>query len=252
MAETEIRPSNQFQIMETSSLRNKESKPLYFFSKRVMDVFITIILLILLAPLFLIIAILVRLDSPGPAIYTQTRIGCKLKWKGFRYTKNIVPFIFYKFRTMYYKSDESLHKEFTKAYLRNDMAGMQKLQGGKIEIGNEYKLNNDPRITKIGRFLRKTSMDELPQLWNVLKGDMSLVGPRPDLPYVVELYEPWHMQRLSTLQGLTGLWQVSARNSSSFDNFIRTDLEYIQKQSLWFDLIILIKTPLAIFDRKGK
>lgn len=129
---------------------------------------------------------------------------------------------------------------------------MARLQKGTVEQGNEFKLNGDPRITRVGRILRKTSMDELPQFWNVLTGDMSLVGPRPAIPYEVEMYEPWHMTRLSTRPGLTGLWQVTARNSASFDDLVRIDLEYIEKQSFWLDLKILFMTPLAIFDRRGK
>jgi len=224
----------------------------YYIAKRLLDILISLTLLILLSPLLLLIAIAIRLDSPGSPIFSQTRVGCKLRWKGFSYTKEIVPFMFYKFRSMYYKSDETIHKEFTKAYLKNDLSGMAQLQQGPVEEGNEFKLNHDNRITKVGKILRNTSLDELPQLWNVLKGDMSMVGPRPDLPYVVELYEPWHMQRLSTIQGLTGLWQVTARNSCSFDVLIQTDLDYINNQSIWLDIKIILKTPFAVFDQKGK
>ena len=245
---------------KTSSVSNKvmvsrtdtENRAGYYVAKRIMDVMVSSILLILLSPLLLLIALIIRLDSPGPAIFCQTRVGCKLRWKGLRYTKEIISFDFYKFRSMYRDADESLHKKFTKAYIENDLAEMAKLQTGPVEEGTEYKLNHDDRITRVGRVLRKTSLDELPQLWNILKGDMSLVGPRPDLPYVVELYEPWHMQRLSTLQGLTGLWQVTARNTSSFEKFILTDLAYIENQSIWLDIKILFYTPLAILDRKGK
>ncbi len=229
-----------------------ENRAGYYIAKRIMDLIISSTILVLLSPLLLLIAIMIRLDSPGPAIFSQTRVGCKLRWKGLKYTKEVVPFVFYKFRSMYHKADESIHEEFTKAYLRNDVAEMTRLQHGPVEEGNEYKLNNDRRVTRMGRFLRKTSLDELPQLLNVLKGDMSMVGPRPDLPYVVVLYEPQHMQRLSTMQGLTGLWQISDRNACTFENLIQLDMNYIENQSLWLDIKILLRTPLVILNLKGK
>jgi lipopolysaccharide/colanic/teichoic acid biosynthesis glycosyltransferase len=169
-----------------------------------------------------------------------------------KYKKEIVPFTFYKFRSMYKDANESKHVEFTKAYLKNDLEEMTRLQDGPVDKGNEYKLNNDSRVTRVGKFIRESSLDELPQLINVLKGDMSMVGPRPDLPYVVELYESRHMRRLSTMQGLTGLWQTTGRNASSFENLIEADLKYIENQSLWLDIKILLRTPLAILNLKGK
>jgi len=229
-----------------------ENRAFYYITKRILDVVISSTLLFLLSPMLFVIALAIKLDSPGSAIFSQIRVGCKLKWKGFRYTKEIVPFTFYKFRSMYEDADESKHIEFTKAYLKNDLEEMNQLQDGPVEDGNQYKLNNDNRVTRMGRFLRETSLDELPQLFNVLKGDMSMVGPRPDLPYVVELYEPRHMQRLSTMQGLTGLWQVTGRNACSFENLIQADLDYINNQSLWLDIKIMLKTPLAILNLKGK
>lgn len=236
----------------TISNTDIENRAFYYITKRILDLIISAILLILLSPLLFLISIAIRLDSPGPAIFSQTRVGCKLKWKGIRYTKEIVPFTFYKFRSMYADADESKHIEFTKAYLKNDLEKMNQLQDGPVEEGNEYKLNNDNRVTRVGKFLRGTSLDELPQLINVFKGDMSMVGPRPDLPYVVKLYEPRHMLRLSTMQGLTGLWQVTGRNIASFEHFIETDLEYIENQSLWLDIKIMLRTPIAILDLKGK
>jgi lipopolysaccharide/colanic/teichoic acid biosynthesis glycosyltransferase len=229
-----------------------ENRAFYYITKRILDVIISSVLLILLSPLLLVIALMIRLDSPGPAIFCQPRVGCKIRWKGLKYKREIVPFTFYKFRSMYKDADESKHKEFTKAYLRNDLEEMARLQDGPVEEGNEYKLNNDNRVTRVGKFIREFSFDELPQLINVLKGDMSMVGPRPDLPYVVELYEPRHMKRLSTMQGLTGLWQVTGRNASSFEYLIEADLEYIENQSLWLDIKIMLKTPFAMLDLKGK
>lgn len=224
----------------------------YFLMKRVTDFLFSFIMLIILSPFIFLISLLIRMDSPGPAIYSQKRVGCRLSWKGKTLQKEVRLFTFYKFRTMYQNSDDSIHRRFITAYIHNDLEAMARLQQAAVEQGNEYKLNGDPRVTRIGKILRKTSMDELPQLWNVLTGDMSLVGPRPAIPYEVEMYEPWHMCRLSTLPGLTGLWQVTARNSASFDDLVRIDLEYIKKQSFWFDLKILLKTPLAILERKGK
>ncbi len=224
----------------------------YFLLKRLLDIFVSFGLLLLFSPLFLLISLLIRIDSPGPAIYSQKRVGCRHSWKGKTLHKEVRQFTFFKFRTMYQNSDDSIHRQFIHAYIHNDLEGMARLQKGTVEQGNEFKLNGDPRITRVGRILRKTSMDELPQFWNVLTGDMSLVGPRPAIPYEVEMYEPWHMTRLSTRPGLTGLWQVTARNSASFDDLVRIDLEYIEKQSFWLDLKILFMTPLAIFDRRGK
>ena len=229
-----------------------ENRAFYYITKRILDVIISSVLLILLSPLLLIIALVIRLDTPGPALFCQPRVGCKIRWKGLKYKKEIVPFNFYKFRSMYKDADESKHKEFTKAYLRNDLEEMARLQDGPVEEGNEYKLNNDNRITRVGKFIRESSLDELPQLINVLKGDMSMVGPRPDLPYVVELYEPRHMKRLSTMQGLTGLWQTTGRNASSFEYMLEADFEYIDNQSIWLDIKIMLNTPLAMLNLKGK
>ncbi len=222
----------------------------YYVEKRAADFLIALILLILLSPFMLVIAIAVRLDSKGSPIYSQKRVGCRYHWRSGNYQKEVTQFTFYKFRTMVYHTDDAIHRKFIAAYIHNDLPEMARLQQGKVEEGNQYKLNGDKRITRIGAILRKLSMDELPQLWNVLRGEMSLVGPRPAIPYEVELYEPWHMQRLATLPGLTGLWQVTARNSATFDDMVKMDLEYIAKQSFWLDMKILIKTPLAVIDRK--
>lgn len=252
MDEVKSFKSSSHANMMTISAVDIENRAVYYITKRILDVIISTFLLLLSSPLFAVIALAIWLDSPGSPIFSQVRVGCKLRWRGFHYKKEIVPFAFYKFRSMYKDADESLHKDFTKAYIRNDKEEMARLQQGPVEEGNEYKLNHDKRVTRVGRIIRETSLDELPQLFNVLKGDMSMVGPRPDLPYVVELYEPRHMQRLSTMQGLTGLWQVTGRNASSFENLIKADLEYIENQSLWLDIKIMLMTPLAILNLKGK
>jgi len=222
----------------------------YYLLKRVVDVLISSVLLILAAPIMVFVAIAIKLDSRGPAIYCQDRVGCRYRWRNGQYKKEVSTFTFYKFRSMYHKTTDNIHREFIAAYIHHDVKRMASLQEGKTENGNKFKLNGDKRITRVGRFIRKTSLDELPQLWNVLKGEMSMVGPRPAIPYEVELYSPWHMHRLGAMPGLTGLWQVTARNSAAFDDMVRLDLEYIEKQSFWLDLKILILTPLAVLDRK--
>ncbi len=222
----------------------------YFLAKRCFDIAIAVLLLILLSPLLLIIAILIHYDSFGPAIFSQQRVGCRIRRLGGTLRKELYTFTFYKFRTMDHHADQGCHRAFIEAYIRNDMAKMISLQNGPSGIGNIYKLNGDRRITRLGKFLRKTSLDELPQFWNVLKGDMSLVGPRPAIPYEVEMYEHRHMRRLFTIPGITGLWQVVARNSVNFDEMVRLDIEYIHRQSFWLDIQILLKTPLAVFSQK--
>lgn len=222
----------------------------YFILKRAVDILISLLALILLTPFFLLIGFIIKVDSPGPAVYSQKRVGCKYHWKDGSYLSEVCTFTFYKFRSMYFKSEDTVHREFIAAYIHNDLSGMANLQQGPVEKSNRYKLSGDKRITPVGQLLRKTSLDELPQLWNILKGDMSLVGPRPAIPYEVEMYEPWHMQRLFALPGLTGLWQVTARNSATFDDMVRMDLEYIEKKSFLLDMKILIKTPFAVLDRK--
>jgi lipopolysaccharide/colanic/teichoic acid biosynthesis glycosyltransferase len=222
----------------------------YFLAKRVMDILVAGLMTLVLAPLMLIIALVIRADSPGPAIYSQKRVGCRYRYHGGKYEREVCEFTFYKFRTMFHKASDQLHREFIEAYIHNDIQRMASLQHSSINEKAQFKLMGDPRVTRVGRFLRKSSLDELPQLLNILKGEMSLVGPRPAIPYEVDLYEPWQMQRLTALPGLTGLWQVTARNSALFEDMVRMDLEYISKQSIWFDLLILIKTPLAVFDRR--
>lgn len=203
-------------------------------AKRFFDIVFSLLLLVMLAPVFGIIALIIKLTSEGPAIFTQKRVG---------YNGRL--FNFYKFRSMYTNNDEHIHEN----YIKNLIAG----NVDKINNGSDqdplFKLKNDPRVTPIGRFLRKTSLDELPQLWNVLKGDMSLIGPRPPIPYEVEAYEPWHLRRLYEMKpGITGLWQVSGRNKLSFSEQVRLDINYVKKWSFWLDLKILLKTiPVVIF-----
>ncbi|MCL5291414.1 MAG: sugar transferase [Actinobacteria bacterium] len=202
--------------------------------KRSIDLAGSIIGLTLLSPLLLAIAILIKCDSSGPAIFVQRRIGGGGK-----------EFAFYKFRSMYSDCGEGVHQDYM---MRLIAAGSGDGLRGKNGC---FKMEDDPRVTGLGRFLRKTSLDELPQLINVLKGEMSLVGPRPAIRYEVESYEPWHMRRLSVLPGITGLWQVSGRSEKNFHGMIASDLEYIDNWSIWLDLKIILKTFLVIFNTRG-
>jgi len=225
-----------------------QQRRFYFACKRLLDILIAGSALIILSPLILVTAILVMLDSPGPAIFKQERVGLRRRTDDQREAWEASVFTFYKFRTMYRDADSDLHRTFFRAFIRNDHTGMVALQGEDTQV---RKLTHDPRVTRVGGFLRKSSLDELPQLWNVLKGDMSLVGPRPPIPYEVDMYEPWHHRRLETKPGLTGLWQVTARSSADFDQMVRLDIQYIERQSFWLDLKILLKTPVAVLSSKG-
>ena len=230
------------------AVTNEKYRTAYYLCKRWLDIFVAVSVLIILSPLIILIALLIKIDSKGPAFYKQERVGTK---RIVRYGESYwetVNFTCYKFRTMASNSDPSLHQAYIRALINNDDEEMTALQGKET---SEKKLVNDPRVTRVGRILRKTSLDELPQFWNILTGDMSLVGPRPPIPYEVELYRPWHWQRFQASQGLTGLWQVTARSSASFDEMVELDIQYTQKQSFWLDLKIILKTPLTVINGKG-
>jgi lipopolysaccharide/colanic/teichoic acid biosynthesis glycosyltransferase len=188
-----------------------------------------------LSPLLVVIAALIKLTSKGPILYKQHRVG-----------QYGVRFMFLKFRSMYFHSDPKIHRD----YVRQLIAAKKDPQQGN---GNGiYKIQNDPRVTPIGRFLRKTSLDELPQFFNVLMGEMSLVGPRPPIPYEVEAYDIWHRRRfLEAKPGITGLWQVEGRSRIKFDDMVRLDLKYAKTCSPWLDIKILLRTPLAVFRGDG-
>ncbi len=161
------------------------------------------------------------------------------------------PFTIYKFRTMRVDAKSTIHRQFIEAYIAGDDKRMVELQSAQKEEESKYKLVQDPRVTRIGSFLRKTSLDELPQLWNVLMGDMSLVGPRPPIPYEVELYLYHHHDRLRTVPGLTGWWQVKGRSATSFEEMVRMDVDYIRHQSVSLDIKIIIMTLTAVVNGKG-
>lgn len=192
--------------------------------KRWMDVAASLVLLVVTAPLVCLIAAAIRLDSPGPAFYTQVRVG-----KGGR------RFRMYKFRSMSLDADEQL----------------EQVKALNEARGPIFKIKEDPRVTRIGRFLRRTSLDELPQICNVLRGDMSLVGPRPPLPSEVEAYQEWHHRRLTVNQGMTGLWQVSGRSLLAFDEMVKLDIYYIENWSIWLDLLILLRTIPIVVQARG-
>ena len=205
--------------------------------KRGMDILGSLVGLILFSPLMLATGIAIKMTSPGPIIFKQSRIGRK----GLR-------FQFYKFRSMYWNVDDQTHREYITNLIKGDLDKIN--QGGKETP--LFKMKSDPRVTRVGKIIRRTSIDELPQFFNVLKGEMSLVGPRPPLPYEIEKYEPWHLRRiLDAKPGVTGLWQVEGRSTTSFDDMVRLDLRYIQNWSLWLDLRILLKTARAVLSSKG-
>ena len=194
---------------------------LYSITKRLIDIVGSLCGIILLSPLFLIVAILIKLEDPkGKVFFAQERNG--------KYPKT---FKMYKFRSMVHNAEELL----------------KDLMDRNEQTGPVFKINDDPRITKVGKFIRKTSIDELPQLFNVLKGDMSLVGPRPPIPHEVEQYNSYQMQRLAVKPGLTCIWQVSGRNNIGFDEWVEMDIEYIKTRNLWLDIKLIFKTVGVLF-----
>jgi lipopolysaccharide/colanic/teichoic acid biosynthesis glycosyltransferase len=221
---------------------------IYFFLKRWIDVMVSTLGLLVLAPLFAVIALFIRMTSPGPAFFVQQRVGTKRILKNGEWSWIRVDFPCYKFRTMKVNADASIHKAYVQALINDDQQAMAAIQQDNTKI---RKLVRDPRVTSIGHLLRKTSLDELPQLWNILRGDMSLVGPRPAIPYEVDVYQPCHMQRLQAQPGLTGLQQVKARCTEDFNRQVQLDVEYIQNRSLWLDLKIILLTPWVVISGKG-
>jgi lipopolysaccharide/colanic/teichoic acid biosynthesis glycosyltransferase len=194
-------------------------------SRRLLDLLVSITLLLLLAPLILALAVIVKVTSRGPALFRQTRAGLHGK-----------PFVMFKFRTMTADCSDETHREY-----------VARLLGGETDtVDGLYKLGHDPRITAVGRVLRRWSLDELPQLFNVLRGDMSLVGPRPALPWELEMFPASAASRFDVPPGLTGLWQVSGRNRLTMLQGLELDVEYVKRQSTWLDLVILVRTVPAL------
>lgn len=217
----ECRPCSQTPLRSLS--------PMERIAKRALDIAGALAGLVVFAPAFLLVPIPLKLTSRGPVFFRQERIG-----------KGGKPFTFLKFRSMYLNNDQEIHRAF-----------VSRLIEGTQEAG-VYKIEDDPRVTPVGRFLRKTSLDEIPQFFNVLKGDMSLVGPRPPLPYEVERYNLWHRRRvMETKPGITGLWQVEGRSATTFDEMVRMDLRYVKGASLRLDLLLLFRTVSVLFSGRG-
>jgi lipopolysaccharide/colanic/teichoic acid biosynthesis glycosyltransferase len=215
----------------------EKKKKLSLLLKRVMDVVGATVALILLSPVFLVLAVLVKLTSRGPVFFRQQRVG--------RYG---VPFEFLKFRSMHVSTDAAIHKEYVKKFI----AGKTVPSGSNPDAKVTYKITNDPRVTWIGKIMRRTSLDEIPQFWIVLEGQMSLVGPRPPIPYELETYDIWHRRRvLESRPGITGLWQVYGRSKTTFDEMVRLDLQYSRMWSPMLDVKILLQTPRAVLSGDG-
>lgn len=203
--------------------------------KRAMDVAGSLAALALFAPVCAVAAAAIKLTSPGPVLYRQQRLG-----------RFGVPFTLFKFRSMKVASDSRVHEEFVKEFI-SGRAPAHGTGGPKV-----FKIQNDPRVTRVGRWLRQTSLDELPQFWNVLRGNMSLVGPRPPIPYEAASYQVWHRRRIFEAKpGITGLWQVEGRSRTAFDEMVRLDLRYVRGWSLWLDLKILLRTPRVVLFGSG-
>ena len=207
--------------------------------KRGMDVAGSLAALALLSPVFALAALAIKLTSPGPVFYRQQRLG-----------RFGAPFTLLKFRSMHVASDSRVHEEFVKQFIAGQTPAAA--HGGPNAGPKVFKLQNDSRVTRVGRWLRSTSLDEVPQFWNVLRGDMSLVGPRPPIAYEAASYQVWHRRRIFEAKpGITGLWQVEGRSRTAFDEMVRLDLRYVRGWSLWLDLKILLRTPHAVFFGSG-
>ncbi|MGA2716888.1 MAG: sugar transferase [Bryobacteraceae bacterium] len=213
-----------------------ESRRVPLLVKRCLDIAGSLLALLVLAPLMILIAAAVKLTSPGPVLFRQVRLG--QSGKGFT---------FLKFRSMYAKADPAIHEAYIKRFISNQTDSSADGVDNKV-----FKLQSDPRVTPVGNFLRRTSLDEIPQFFSVLVGHMSLVGPRPPLPYEVAAYEMWHRRRLLAVKpGITGFWQVEGRSRVRFDEMVRMDIEYARTWSLWMDIKILLRTPRAVVGGNG-
>lgn len=222
----------------------------YFATKRLLDVSIVLVSGLLIVPVLLVVGLAIRAESSGPVLFKQERIRSRRRKIDGEWRWEFETFTFYKLRTMQADTDVKLHRDYIAAYIASDEEQMAE-KGSGAQEKDTYKLTHDPRMTRIGRVLRKLSIDEIPQVWNVLKGDMSLVGPRPPILYEFEMYEEWQSQRLASVPGITGWWQVNGRAETSFKEMVRLDIEYINRQSLWFDFKILFLTIPAVISRKG-
>lgn len=231
-----------------------ENRPGYEFAKRLLETSLALLVLLIFSPLWVAVALAIKLTSPGPVLYRGQVVG-----------RHGRVFTYYKFRSMYADRNDQPHRTFITNYVGQYVRRAELLPTG-TDLGNnsttryeivpsptvtyqneaQFKLLNDNRVTKVGRVIRKLSIDEIPQLWNVIRGEMALVGPRPPVLYEYNLYDEWCRQRLAVLPGITGLAQVRARGRASFHQMVETDLEYIRNRSIWLDIKILLKTPIVM------
>jgi lipopolysaccharide/colanic/teichoic acid biosynthesis glycosyltransferase len=228
-----IRQASSMSPNDSVSTAGGLSAKLVDASCRTLDVIGSLILLTLLSPLLLVLAIAVKRDSPGPVLFRQRRLG-----------RDLEPFTVNKFRTMHHGAAHDHHREFVLGLIKGDVPQPE-------AAGSPYKIVGDRRVTRIGRLLRRSSLDELPQLWNVLRGDMSLVGPRPPIPYEVEHYPHHWFARFAVKPGITGLWQVNGRSEVPLEEMVRLDVEYARRRSLWFNLSLLARTLPAVLSGRG-
>lgn len=237
--------------LESPKILSPLSKPPmgYYLAKRATDLCVSAGLLVMLGPVFVLAAIFIKLDSPGPVFFTQTRVGSKRIETTEGPIWIVSKFKIYKFRSMVQGASSLPHRELVAAYVNQDTDSIARINGGSDSGMN--KLTNDPRLTRVGKLLRKYSIDELPQLWNVLNGTMSLVGPRPVPDYETEHYDNHAWKRLAGLPGLSGLWQVYGRGTLSFPQTLALDLDYLSRQSIWLDIKILAGTVKSVVSRKG-
>ena len=222
----------------------------YHVAKRAVDIVVASLLLVLASPLLALAAIVIRLDSPGPVVFRQQRLRGRRAKRDGRWVWEIRSFTLYKLRTMRVDADPHVHRRYMEAYLTGDEECLATMRPGR-KHGESYRPAEDPRVTRFGRVLRKLSIDELPQLSNVLRGDMSLVGPRPPVPYEVEHYQSYHLRRLASRPGITGWAQVKGRCAIGFEDMVRLDLEYIARRSAWLDLKVMMLTIPVVLSRKG-
>lgn len=215
-----------------------------YVAKRAADLIGATLLAIVTLPVWVAIAVAIRLDTPGPVLFRQERVGARPERRSRQLRWALAVFTIFKFRTMVSDADPEVHKTAVRQYATGGA-------GAGPDPTAPYKLTHDPRITRVGRFLRRTSLDELPQLLNVLRGQMSLVGPRPLPPYEVAEYQPWHYERLCALPGITGKWQIEGRGRTSFDEGTRMDIDYVRNWSIKVDLALLIRTLPAVLSRRG-
>lgn len=222
-------------ILTPSTQNTISIDPGYQRTKRILDIVFTLLILLPLCIVMLIVAIIIRLGSKGPIFFRQKRVGL-----------NGTEFTIFKFRSMYVDSDDATHREAIKQFMNGAPLN------GDVDAHNPYKLVDDPRVNRIGRFIRKTSIDELPQFINVMRGEMTLVGPRPPVPYEVEVYSLRDKQRLCGKPGLTGTWQIYGRSRVPFNEMVEMDIAYLQQQSIWQDLkLIALTIPVMLQGRGG-